>query len=159
MFEKEMNEVLKGESLTNEEREQIESALIANACASVQKTEDLMKFRANLEAFQSQCGAEEERIANRRAQAERLSEKIKNGVAAYMTAKGIDKMDAGTFKLSFRESSSVEIDDLKSLPDRFKDRVVTEKPDKIAIKAEVKANPGMEMCGFHIATNRNLQIK
>ena len=159
LFEKEMSEVLKREDLSDEEREQIENAIIQNFCSSIEKTGDLLKFRANLLGMKSMFKAEEERLATQRKNAERITERIETGIETYMKAKGLDSIKAGTFNLSLRASTAVELDNIDSVPEEFVNVTIEKKLDKMAVKAALKSNPDLEQAGFHIEHRKNLQIK
>lgn len=157
MFERELQTVLEQE-LTDDEREQVENQLIQNFCNAVNKVEDLLKFTNNLQAYQDQCSKEEERIYNKRIQAESLEAKIKQGIKNYMLAKGLDKIKAGTYDLSLQTSSSIELDDMSQVDPQYKRVVVKEDLDRIKIKADMKAG-AVEEKGFHVEQHKNLQIK
>lgn len=84
---------------------------------------------------------------------ERIKETISNAMLHY----GIEKVEIPTLKLSFRESKSIEVLDLKELPALYKVHKVTESADKKAIKDSIEA--GSEVKGAKLVINQNLQIK
>lgn len=83
------------------------------------------------------------------------SERLKTALADSLKLRAIDKYDGDFFKLSWRKSSSVEIEDENLLGKQYL-KVVTS-PDKVAIKTAIQA--GKEVKGAYIKENTNLQIK
>ena len=65
-------------------------------------------------------------------------------------------IEVGFNKFTTRKSSSVQVDDINSLPSRFKTIKITETADKKAIKDAIKA--GKEIEGCSIVENLNLKI-
>tara|TARA_R110000824_G_scaffold38712_2_gene117976 strand:- start:243 stop:731 length:489 start_codon:yes stop_codon:yes gene_type:complete len=65
-------------------------------------------------------------------------------------------IEVGFNKFTTRKSSSVQVDDVNSLPSEFKTIKITETPDKKAIKDAIKA--GQEIEGCSIVENLNLKI-
>ena len=65
-------------------------------------------------------------------------------------------IEVGFNKFTTRKSSSVQVDDINSLPSRFKTIKITETADKKAIKDAIKA--GQEIEGCSIVENLNLKI-
>lgn len=89
---------------------------------------------------------------DRQKMADRLKEKISDAMNVY----GIEKIESGSIKLSFRKSESVEVTDEKVIPSEYK----VPQPDKIsksAIKDAIKQ--GEQVPGASIVINYNLQIK
>ena len=66
------------------------------------------------------------------------------------------EFEVGFNKFSTRKSSSVQVDDVNSLPSEFKTVKVTEAADKKAIKEALKAGKKIEGCS--IVNNLNLKI-
>ena len=65
-------------------------------------------------------------------------------------------IEVGFNKFTTRKSSSVQVDDINSLPSEFKTIKITETADKKAIKDAIKA--GKEIEGCSIVENLNLKI-
>lgn len=82
-------------------------------------------------------------------------ERIKQSVKYAMEAHGIEKIETELFRISFRKSESVEVDDVEKLEERFV--VIKKQADKKAIKEAVKS--GETLDGVRIVVNNNLQIK
>lgn len=158
LFEREMNAVLAKEDLTDEERERIESAIIQNFCSSVEKTGDLLKYRENLLGAVSIFKAEEEKLEMKRDKAERLADKIEEGIRQYMVAKGLDSINAGLFKLSLRNSTGTVVDNIEACPSELVTVTIEKRLDKKAAKKFAEEHPDA-VVGFHIEQRQNLQIK
>lgn len=88
---------------------------------------------------------------------ENAKERIKDNIANAMLTYGIEKVEIPTLKLSFRESKSIEVLDLKELPAIYKIHKITESADKKAIKDSIEA--GSDVKGARLVVNQNLQIK
>lgn len=86
---------------------------------------------------------------------ENAQERMKTALAGALDTFGIEKLEVGTHRLSFRKSEGVVIQDESLLPDRF--RIIEIKTDKAAIKAELKS--GIAVPGACLEKRRNLQIK
>ena len=82
---------------------------------------------------------------------------MKEAMLTAMTTFGMDKLQAGTFKIGTRKSQSLEVLDESLVPEKFKNEVVTIKVDKNAIKDAIKA--GEEVDGVKLNDNTNLTIK
>jgi len=83
------------------------------------------------------------------------AERLKTALADSLKLRMLDKYDGTFFKLSWRKSSSVEIEDESLLNKKYL-RVVTS-PNKTAIKNDIQA--GKKVKGAYIKENTNLQIK
>ena len=66
------------------------------------------------------------------------------------------KLDVGTFTLSTRKSSSVELDD-NYMDSEYCIQVITHKPDKAKIKKVLQS--GKQLKGARLIEKNNLQIK
>ena len=87
--------------------------------------------------------------------AQNIQQRLKERIAEALEVFEVDKLEAGTFRYSFRKSKSVEIIDLNALPDEF---VITEKKaDKKAIGDALKA--GSVIFGAQLNENKSLQIR
>jgi hypothetical protein len=74
-----------------------------------------------------------------------------------MQRTGITAIECPYFKLSFRKSVSVVIDDEEALPEDVLKVKTTTAPDKTQIKRLIQA--GSPVSGMHLQENQNLQIK
>ena len=138
----------------------ISSALADIVAGQIEhKAENVCKFLTVLETTAEQFKAEEKRISSARKALENKAERVKEYIKESMLNADIEKLSAGTFKLSVSLSpGSVAIDDIASLPARFL-TVIPEQyqPDKAAIKAAIKA--GEDVPGAHIEAGYTLRIR
>ena len=67
------------------------------------------------------------------------------------------KLDLPHSKISYRKSESVEITNQDLIPSKYIRKKVEEKPDKVAIKEDIKN--GKNISGAELITNYNIQIK
>ena len=81
----------------------------------------------------------------------RLKENLLNAVLMF------GEYNVGTHKFTTRKSSSVEVEDVNSLPKEFKVIKVTEQADKVALKKAIQE--GQEIEGVSIVEHLNLAIK
>lgn len=82
-------------------------------------------------------------------------ERLKEVLKFSMEAHGIEKIETEKFRISFRASESIEVDDVEKLAPQF---VVTKKQaDKKAIKEAIKGGGTLE--GVRVVAKKNLQIK
>ena len=72
-----------------------------------------------------------------------------------MEVMGYDKVDIGLNKLSFRNSTAVNITDEAHIPNQY--IKIETSIDKMALKKDLQA--GMVIEGAELVTNRNLQIR
>jgi hypothetical protein len=84
-------------------------------------------------------------------------ERIKKSVTFAMKAHDIESIETGLFRLSFRKSESVEIEDALKIPEDYLVTKTTTSPDKVKIKKAIK--DGEKIGGVIIRESSNLQIK
>ncbi len=140
--------------ITPEQEEQ----LAVSREALTEKAESYCKAMANLNAEIDGLKAEEQRIAKRRRTEERLRDRLKENLKNAMQAVGESKMDAGTFRLSLRNSEAVEVDDsvvVSSLPEDL--YTVKYEVSKSACKDYLKS--GGELEGVRLVQRQNLNIR
>ena len=109
----------------------------------------------NLESNVDAIEAEIKRLSGLKKAKERSSQVVKDALTYTMKLRELDKYDGGTFKLSFRKSVALIIDDESKVPGNFL-RTVTS-VDKMAVKDAIKDNPNCEWA--HLQENENIQIK
>ena len=80
---------------------------------------------------------------------------MEDAISNSLKLRGIDKFDGGTFKLSFRKSTQLIIDDETKVPKKF--LKVSTTIDKLAIKAIYNTGKSFEWA--HLQENNNIQIK
>lgn len=121
---------------------------------SQESVESLLKLVKHLEYFASNCKEEEERIKNNRKTAENRIKSIKDYITPYF--KEIGAKDFGTFKISIRRSSYVDV--LEDVLDKkYMVEKVTYSPDKKAIKDAIQS--GEDVRGAKLLERESLQIK
>lgn len=134
--------------------EELLQALVEAQTKSVQKIEGLVKYIRHLEMGVEMCDEEIKRIRAMKDRAEKRIESIKRYMTPFVKHNG--KVEAGTFTLSVRKSTSVELADDFAHP-LFSVPTTVLKHDKNGIKEGLKS--GMEIPGARIVERDNLQIK
>lgn len=119
--------------------------------------EKLCKVRVNLMSKAEAIKAEKDRLAVRQKVAEKEVERINSTILFALKNTGKDKVKAGTFTVSTRKSSQLIVDEDNFKDDRFIEKVVTQKIDKMAIKQAIKQ--GVIVDGCQIKEVENLQVK
>jgi hypothetical protein len=128
--------------------------LVAKQTESLVQIEKLCRYIKHLESFEEICDSEMVRIGKLKAQADNRMKSIRRYLTPYVVARG--KFDAGTFKLSTRKSSRVDIDADFNEPE-FMVEKITHSPDKAKIKDAIMA--GSMIPGARLVESDNLQIK
>lgn len=119
-----------------------------------EKIEAVALWVKNLESDAVAYKAEKEAFANREKQATEKAKKLKEWLA--MACEG-EKFSTQRCAVSFRASESIEIDEGATIPDEYMRTKTTIEPDKVGIKAALKA--GTEIVGCRLVTKVNTQIK
>lgn len=119
-----------------------------------EKIENCIKVIKNREANVEARNNEIKRLTELNKIDERVNERIKEAVKDSLFLTGRERVDTKLFKVSFRKSKAVEVEDLL-LPEAYK--VATWKPDKKRIKEDLKN--GLEILGAKLVENQNLIIK
>lgn len=119
------------------------------------KIENTIKYIKNIEAEAKAFKEEEERLSKRRKVLENKTAYLKQYIRDYMIANEIKSKECGLFKVSIRNSESVNIVDEEKLPDSCK--VVKYVADKKTIKELIKM--GGEIGGAELVQNKSLNIK
>lgn len=140
---------------TPEEVEATQNTLEMLDLSIEEKIENTAKYMVNVEADIQGIKAEIDRLNKVKKSKESTIETLKNNIEYSMKQKGIEKLEAGTFKAGYRKSESVEITNLDVIPADY--TKVEIKADKTAIKKALKA--GETVDGAHIQTNMNFYIK
>ncbi len=139
--------------------DEITNALIEISAGEIQKkAESYCQFLATMESTAETFKAEEQRIANARKSIENKVKVVKDRMKDCLLAADIDKLTAGTFKISIAMTGgSVVIDDMEKIPARFKTVVSSVTVDKNELKAAIKS--GELKDGAHIEAGTSLRIK
>ena len=118
------------------------------------KVENYIKVIKNTEADVEARKNEIKRLTELNKADERKNERMKEVLKESMALIGHERVDTPLFKVSFRKSEAVEVDDLL-LPEAYK--VATYKPDKKLLKEDLKN--GLDILGAKLVENQNLIIK
>ncbi len=135
----------------------IESALEISEENFRDKANNYVKFIRSEEVGLTAIDEEIKRLTALKKSKISKIDKLESRLSTSMQTIGLDKYDLGLFKLSFRKSTSVDVQDVELLADDFKTVKTTTEPDKIAIKKAIEA--GQEIAGASLKTSASLQIK
>lgn len=119
-----------------------------------EKVENYIKVIKNNEADIEARKNEIKRLTELNKADERKNERMKEVLKESMDLTGHDRVDTKLFKVSFRKSEAVEVDDLL-LPEAYK--VATWKADKKRLKEDLKN--GFEILGAELVERKNLSIR
>ena len=119
-----------------------------------EKVENYIKAIKNTEADMEARKNESDRLLELNKKDKRKVERMKEVLKDSMALTGHERVDTPLFKVSFRKSEAVEVDDLL-LPEAYK--VATYKPDKKRLKEDLKN--GLEILGAELVERKNLSIR
>lgn len=118
------------------------------------KVENYIKVIKNTEADMEARKNEIKRLTELNRADERKNERLKESLKDSMALTGHERVDTPLFKVSFRKSQAVEVDETV-LPESYK--VATWKPDKKRLKEDLKN--GLEIIGATLVERKNLSIR
>lgn len=118
------------------------------------KVENYIKIMKNLEADVEARKNEIKRLMELNKADEKKKEHLKDTLSASMSLTGHERVDTPLFKVSFRKSQAVEVDEAV-LPEAYK--VATWKADKNRLKEDLKN--GLEIIGASLVERKNLSIR
>lgn len=118
------------------------------------KVENYIKVMKNLEADVEARKNEIKRLMELNKADEKKKEHLKDTLSASMSLTGHERVDTPLFKVSFRKSQAVEVDEAV-LPEAYK--VATWKTDKKRLKEDLKN--GLEIIGASLVERKNLSIR
>jgi hypothetical protein len=136
---------------------EIESALAINKENLKNKAVNYGFVCKQLESDVNVIDAEIDRLSALKKQRNKTIDKLKQTLSDAMQLYGVEKIETPIMKIGFRESQSVEIDNVALIDQKFMVEKVTVSPDKVAIKKAIQA--GEEVIGAVIKVNQNIQIK
>lgn len=119
-----------------------------------EKVENYVKVMKNLEADIEARKNEIKRLTELNKADEKKKDHLKETLSVSMALTGHDRVDTKLFKVSFRKSQAVEVDEML-LPESYK--VATYKPDKKRLKEDLKN--GLEIFGAELVERKNLSIR
>lgn len=118
------------------------------------KVENYIKVMKNLEADVEARKAEIKRLTELNKADEKKKDHLKETLSTSLQLTGHERVDTPLFKVSFRKSQAVEVDETV-LPESYK--VATWKPDKKRLKEDLKN--GLEIVGASLVERKNLSIR
>lgn len=119
-----------------------------------EKVENYIKAIKNTEADMEARKNESDRLLELNKKDKRKVERMKEVLKDSMDLTGHERVDTPLFKVSFRKSQAVEVDEML-LPESYK--VATYKPDKKRLKEDLKN--GLEILGATLVERKNLSIR
>lgn len=119
-----------------------------------EKVENYIKVMKNLEADIEARKNEIKRLTELNKADEKKKDHLKETLSTSMQLTGHERVDTPLFKVSFRKSQAVEVDETV-LPESYK--VATWKPDKKRLKEDLKN--GLEIVGASLVERKNLSIR
>lgn len=119
-----------------------------------EKVENYIKAIKNTEADMEARKNESDRLLELNKKDKRKVERMKEVLKDSMALTGHERVDTPLFKVSFRKSQAVEVDEML-LPESYK--VATYKPDKKRLKEDLKN--GLEILGAELVERKNLSIR
>lgn len=134
---------------------ELEEALLVNAENFAVKVNGYATSIRKFDALAEAADAEIKRIQAIKKSATNSAKRLKEALAYGMEVMGMDKVDMGLNKLSFRTFTAVNIIDEVRIPNQY--IKVETSIDKMALKKDLQA--GMVIEGVELVTNRNLQIR
>lgn len=118
------------------------------------KVENYIKVIKNIESDIEARKNEIKRLTELNKADEKKKDHLKETLSTSMVLTGYERVDTPLFKVSFRKSQAVEVDELV-LPESYK--VATWKPDKKRLKEDLKN--GLEIIGASLVERKNLSIR
>nr|DAN78712.1 MAG TPA: resistance protein [Caudoviricetes sp.] len=118
------------------------------------KIENYIKVIKNIESDVEARKNEIKRLTELNKADEKKKDHLKETLSTSMVLTGHERVDTPLFKVSFRKSQAVEVDELV-LPESYK--VATWKPDKKRLKEDLKN--GLEIIGASLVERKNLSIR
>lgn len=119
------------------------------------KLENIWKYIKNLEYFEEALKSEKQKIDTKRKTIENKIERLKWYIHWNMKIFNEEKVQCWTVSFSLRESSSIIVDDIDKLDEKY--IKITKEPMKQAIKDDLKL--WIEVQNISILKSKNLQIK
>lgn len=134
---------------------EIEEALAINEENFVAKvdsySEVILSYKAKGEAIANRI----KELTTMKRVCDNIEKRMKERLVWAMETMGRDKVEVGFHKLSFRNSTAVNITDEANIPNQY--IKVETSVDKMAIKRDLAA--GIEVKGAELITNKSLQIR
>lgn len=134
---------------------EIESLITITEANLVNKGESYAKAIFHYKRVEKAIKAEEERLSKIKKTCQNIQANLKERLTGAMLVFEKEVLEYDTFKISFRKSTSVEIDEQANIPNEFI-KVKTE-VDLRGLSDSLKA--GSQFAGIRLKENKNIQIK
>lgn len=134
---------------------ELEQRLSINQANLEVKAENYATSMAQFEAMEKAAEEEIKRLQAIAKRSKNARERMKSAISTAMETFGIDRLNVGTYRISFRKSEAVIVDDEQTIPNDY--IVVETKINKAQLKADLKA--GAVVSGAHLETRKNIQIR
>ena len=134
---------------------ELESALIINKSELNQKSIAYINVIKEKENYNSLIDNEIKRLQSMKKSNEALVSRLKHNLLEAVKLFGEFSVGFHTFKT--RKSTSIEVEEVNSLPKEYKTVKIVETADKIALKKAL--SEGVEIKGVSLVINENLSIK
>ena len=121
------------------------------------KAEGIVKLLSNWESDADAIDVEIKRLQELKRSKQSRAEWLREYLSRNLQHAGIDKLDLGTHRVSFRKSTRVEVIDESKIPDKYKRVKTVVDVDKMAIKESWKQGVGVD--GTEVRECKNIQIK
>lgn len=148
---------------------ELEQALAMNNAAISTKVDSISRIYRNLDDMADAAKKEIQRLQNIKRHAESGQQRLKDTLAYAMNEAGLDKLESGTTRISWRKSKSVDVFDFDTLTKQYKqilETLAANTPSWLKIEVSVNKtelaaaiNEGQPIAGAQIVENRNIQIK
>lgn len=128
--------IMEQEEMSPSLKEELEKELTA---LLHEKSQNIIGYMRNIELTIDAMKTEEKRISEQRKALENKIENFKSYVKECMESNGFQKIDTGLGSLTIAKNPmSVEIENEDEIPSEFKQKIITTKIDKNAIKKYIK---------------------
>ena len=134
---------------------EIEEALLINEANLTVKAADYIEAISMFATSEEAAKNEIKRLQAYVARCAKAQERMKATLSSALDVFGIDKLEVGTHRISFRNSEGVVITDENALPDKY--RIIEVKPNRAQIKADLKE--GAIIQGAMLEKRKNIQIR
>lgn len=134
---------------------ELEAKLVINQSNLEVKAEGYATSMAYFKAIEKAAEEEIKRLQSISKHSKNAQERMKGALATALETFGLDRLEVGTYRISFRKSEAVIVDDEQTIPNDYV--IVETKINKAQLKADLKA--GAVVSGAHLETRKNIQIR
>ena len=144
------------EMLCNNEIDEQTITDTLEAMGAEEKLESYCKVIRQLESDAEALKAEKAKIADKQKSVENSIDRMKTAISVFLKAKGVQKENAGIFKVALSTSKAVEITDPSAIPEEYIKPAKVEF-DKSALRKVLLT--GAVIAGAELKVNEGVQIK